>query len=80
MVCWDVTPCNLVGWCQIFGRICCLQFNIERVKFVEKDSIDAGHGGQKPVGGVSTKGQFVNGKECINSEEEESFKKIFRAI
>jgi len=78
MVCWDVTPCNLIGWCEIFGRICCLHFSIESVKCVEKYSIDAGHGGQKPVrGGGSTKGQFVNGKLCTNSEEAESLKKFF---
>jgi len=62
-----MTPCNLVGWCQIFGRICCLHFST--------GSTEAGHGGQKPVGdGGSTKGQFVSGKVCTNSEEAESLK------
>jgi hypothetical protein len=62
----------------MFGRICCLLFSIESVKCVEKDSADAGHGGQKPVGdGGCTEGQFVNGKLCTNSEEAENFKKNF---
>jgi hypothetical protein len=63
----------------MFGRICCLHFSIESVKCVEKYSIDAGHGGQKPVGnGGSTKRQFVNEKLCTNSEEAESLKKNFQ--
>lgn len=79
MVCWEVTLCNSVGQCQIFGGICCLHFSVESIKSVEKDSTDAGHGRQKPVGDHgSTKGQFVKGRLCTNSEEEESLNKFFR--
>lgn len=59
----------------MFGRICCLHFSIGSVKCVEKGGTDAEHGGQKSVGdGGSTRGQFVNGKLCTNSEEAESLK------